>query len=225
MTQPTTSEPLGRFYAFIDRPLYFWARIALFLLLIPLCLSFVFPLWRISMTAPQYPQGLYMDIFSYKLEGGDGGQHIQEINTLNHYIGMARIDRLATADLDFLPFLFGGLVLLSLRVAAIGKVRSLIDLTVISGYAAAFAFSRFVYRLYTFGHNLDPHAPVKVAPFTPVIIGTKQIANFTTHSYPQLGSICVGVFLFGVVVLLLWHLITGWRTSRSPSPSPPEDRA
>ena len=225
MTQPTTSEPLGRFYAFIDRPLYFWARIALFLLLIPLCLSFVFPLWRISMTAPQYPQGLYMDIFSYKLEGGDGGQHIQEINTLNHYIGMHKIDRQSLSDLDFMPFLFGVLGLLVLRVAALGNIRALIDLTVLAGYGCTFAFGRFVYRLYTFGHNLDPHAPVKVAPFTPVIIGTKQIANFTTHSYPQLGSICVGVFLFGVVVLLLWHLITGWRTSRSPSPSPPEDRA
>ena len=32
--------------------------------------------WKISMTAPQYPKGLYMDVYAYKLEGGDEGQHI-----------------------------------------------------------------------------------------------------------------------------------------------------
>ena len=210
---------------YLSRPIAPRARLILLALIVPLAAAISQPLWRISMTAPQYPNGLYMDVFAYTLVGGNGGQHITEINTLNHYIGMAKIDKAALADLDLIPFLLGLLALLTLRVAAVGNVRALIDLVVVALYISGFSMARFVYRLYTFGHNLDPHAPVKVAPFTPVIIGTKQIANFTTHSYPQLGSICVGVFLFGVVVLLLWHLITGWRTSRSPSPSPPEDRA
>ena len=52
-----------------------------------------------------------------------------------------------------------------------------------------FAFGRFVYQLYLYGHDLSPEAPVKIKPFTPVILGTKDVANFTTHSFPQLGSI------------------------------------
>ena len=213
MTQPTTSEPLGRFYAFIDRPLYFWARIALFLLLIPLCLSFVFPLWRISMTAPQYPQGLYMDIFSYKLEGGDGGQHIQEINTLNHYIGMHKITRDELRDLEWMPFGILAMALLALRAALLGNVRTMIDLCMVSAYISVVAFGRFVWMLWEFGHHLDPKAPVKVEPFMPVVFGSKQIANFLTHSMPQIGSLLMGVFTTGVFGITLFYLWRGRRDS------------
>jgi hypothetical protein len=98
---------------------------------------------------------------------------------------------------------------LALRCAAIGNIRALIDLAVLTGYVTAFAFGRFIYKLYVFGHNLDPSAPLTVKPFTPAIIGTKQIANFTTTSTPQLGSLLVGIFATGVLGLLAWHLIAG----------------
>jgi hypothetical protein len=68
---------------------------------------------------------------------------------------------------------------------------------------------RFVYKLYVFGHNLDPSAPVTVKPFTPAIFGAKQIANFTTHSYPQMGSILVGLFVLTVLGSTLWQLLAG----------------
>ena len=72
------------------------------------------------------------------------------------------------------------LVVLTLRCAAIGNVRALLDLVVMTSYVSLFAFGRFIYKLYVFGHNLDPDAPIKVKPFTPAIFGTKQIANFST---------------------------------------------
>lgn len=204
---------IGKFYEFLDRPLFPSSRFLLLALLIPLWASLLLPLWQIRMEAPQYPSGLHMDIYSYTLKGGNDGHDITEINTLNHYIGMRKIDRQALSDLDFMPFVFGILGLLVLRVAAIGNVRSLIDLTLLSGYGCTFAFGRFIYRLYVYGHELDPTAPVKVQPFTPVIIGSKQIANFTTHSYPQLGSVLVGVFLLGLTGILAWHLIAGKRAA------------
>ena len=105
--------------------------------------------------------------------------------------------------------LVGLLVVLALRCAAIGNVRSLVDLVVLTGYITVFAFGRFIYKMYVFGHNLDPTASLKVEPFTPAIFGSKQIANFTTTSYPQLGSLLVGIFATGVAVLLAWHLIAG----------------
>jgi len=161
--------------------------------------------------ATQYPEGLYVDIYPYKIEGGKEGRHLQEINTLNHYIGMHRIDRTALSDLDWLPFALGALVLLTLRVAAIGTVRSLVDLSVVTGYVLLFSLARFAYRLYLFGHDLAPEAPVKVAPFMPAMLGTKQIANFTSTSLPQLGTLWVGLFFAGVVGAALSHLVAGRR--------------
>jgi hypothetical protein len=200
---------LRRFYDFLDRPLFGASRVVLAVLVVPLLLTFSAPLWKIHLLAPQYPSGLHMDIWAYKLEGGDDGQHIQEINTLNHYIGMRPIDRAALSDLDWLPFAVGALALMALRVAAIGNVRSLVDLAVITHYVALFGLGRFAYKLYVFGHDLDPTAPVKVPPFMPALLGTKQIANFTATSFPQLGSLFLGLFVTGVAGLTVWHLVAG----------------
>ena len=50
--------------------------------------TYLFPLWNLTMFAPQYGDGLRLDIYSYKLQGGNHGQDLKEINLLNHYIGM-----------------------------------------------------------------------------------------------------------------------------------------
>src|SRR6478752_9298365 len=136
----TLKHQLSKFYEFLDRPLFWWSRIVLALLVIPLVLSFREPLWKISLHAPQYPDGLWMEIYMHKVEGGNNGQHIKEINTLNHYIGMHKIDRAELSDLDWIPFAIGLLVVLTLRCAALGNVRALIDLAVLTGYFTAFAF-------------------------------------------------------------------------------------
>jgi hypothetical protein len=200
---------LAKFYEFLDRPLFGWGRLALAALVIPLVLAFTAPLWKISMKAPQYPKGLSMEIYAHKLEGGHEGRDIQEINTLNHYIGMHKIDRAELSELDWIPLGLLVLVLLTLRCAAIGNVRALVDLMVVAGFVATYSLGRFVYKLYVFGHNLDPKAPLKVEPFTPAIFGEKQIANFTTWSYPQLGSYYIAIFLAGLAAITTWHLLAG----------------
>lgn len=202
---------LAQFYEFLDRPVSKPVRVVLALLVIPLALSFTQPLWRISMEAAQYPSGLYMDIHAYKVEGGNGGQHLQEINTLNHYIGMRKLDEAAFADTAWIPFALGALFIFALRIAAIGNIRGLVDLVVMTAYISLFAFGRFVYMLYTFGHHLDPQAPMKVQPFMPAVLGSKKIANFTTHSFPALGSILLGTFVGGLLLLVAWELLSGRR--------------
>ncbi len=202
-------DAFARFYEFLDRPLYGWSRLLLAALVIPLVLAFTAPLWRISMRAPQYPKGLYLDVYAHKLDGGNQGRDIQEINTLNHYIGMRKIDRAEMSELDWIPFALAALALLALRCAAIGNVRMLVDLVVVTSFVAAYSMARFVYKLYVFGHNLDPKAPLTVEPFTPAIFGKKQIANFYTESYPQLGTLYVTIFVTGVVAITAWHLIAG----------------
>lgn len=197
---------LSRFHNTLAQPLAPWSRLLLVALVIPLGLSFLQPLWSIRMFAPQYPAGLQLDIYTYTVVGGNEGRDLPEINILNHYIGMHKIDRGELTDLDWIPFALGALVLLTLRVAAIGEVRSLVDLAVLTFYFSMFSAGRFAFKLYTYGHNLDPHAPIHMDPFTPAILGTKQIANFTTWSFPRGGTYLIGLFASAVVLLTLWHL-------------------
>lgn len=211
MTTTAIRPLVDRFQQFLDEPIRFGARILLALLVIPLALSFSQPLWQIRLHAPQYPQGLSMDIYAHKLGGGHDGHDIDEINELNHYIGMHHIDEASFEDLGWLPFAIGIMGILTLRTAAIGNVRTLIDLLVVTGYITAFAFARFVYKLYVFGHDLDPHAALTIKPFMPVVLGTKQIANFTTQSLPNWGTFFMGTFAIGIVAVTLWHLVVGYR--------------
>ena len=195
-----------RFHALMTEPLVPWTRLLLLGLVIPLALSFTQPLWNIHLVASQSSQSLDLDIYAHTIEGDIG-----EINTLNFSIGMARIDPREFSELDWLPFAMGALILLTLRVAAVGNVRSLIDLAVLLSYFSAFSMSRFYYTLYRFGHNLDPYATVKVEPFTPAMLGTQQIASITTSSYPQAGTWLIGAFALGVVFLTVWHVVRGLR--------------
>jgi hypothetical protein len=128
---------------------------------------------------------------------------------------MRTLDREALSDLDWIPFALGGLAIFALRVAAIGNLSGLVDLFVVTAYVSLFAFGRFVFTLYVFGHNLNPHAPVKVPGFMPAVLGSKQIANFTTHSWPQLGSAGLAIFALGVASLLGWQLFSGRRAALS----------
>jgi hypothetical protein len=182
-----------------------------------LLLSFTQPLWNIRMLAPQYPQGLQLDIFAHTIQGGNEGLDLNEINTLNHYIGMRKLDKAEFSDLEWIPFAIGVLALLTLRVAAIGDVRSLVDLAALALYFSTFSAARFAFQLYTYGHNLDPHAPIRMEPFTPAIFGTKQIANFTTASYPRGATFLIGAFVATVVVLAGWHLLRAARRARAPA--------
>jgi len=182
----------------LGRPLPGSVRALLLVGLVPLALSFAWPMWRIHMLAPQYPDGLDLHIYAHTVEGD-----IQEVNTLNHYIGMTSIDRAELSDLEWIPFALGVLALLALRLAAIGDRRALVDLTVITAYFGVFSAGRFVYKLYVFGHNLDPRAPVEVDPFMPPVLGTQTIANFTVSSLPGPSTFLIGAFALLLVALTL----------------------
>ena len=65
-----------------------------------------------------------------------------------------------------------------------------------------FSFWSFYHRLYTYAHTLDPTAAMKVPPFTPPLLGIKQIANFRVYSYPDYAAFALlasGVLLMAAI--------------------------
>lgn len=202
------------FYAFVDKPLYLWTRPVLVLLLVPLVIGVMKPLWHITMEAPQYPNGLSLEIYSHTIVGGHDGADISEINILNHYIGMKKLDRVMFTELDWLPFGFGALGLLLLRVSALGNVRSLVDLSTMAIYFTGFSLFRFIFKMYAYGHDLAHDAPIKIKGFTPALWGTKEVGNFTTHAEPGIGSYLISISVVGVLLVTLIHLIEGRRRAK-----------
>ena len=151
----------------LDRVLSPRARLAVLGAGVLLLLAAAFPLWRITMFANQFPEGLRLSIFSYKLVGGNGGADLEGINILNHYIGMKDIAAADFVEVKFIPFALGAFFLLSLRTALFARIRDAVDLTVLLLYFSVFSFGMFWYRMYAYGHHLNPEAPIKVVPFTP----------------------------------------------------------
>jgi copper chaperone NosL len=178
-----------------------------FLLLIP---TYLMPLWKLTMFAPQYPDGLRLGIYSYKLEGGNNGQDVKEINILNHYIGMKELTTAEFTEFKWIPFVVGMLGLLFLRAPVHGKLSDLIDVFVLYLYFALFSLWSFGYKLYNYGHNLAPTASVKVPPFMPPVFGYKKLANFEVYSYPAAGSYA----LAAVALVLLIAFVLAWRGAR-----------
>ncbi len=190
---------LVRFHAWLDRPVSASARVVLLAGVAVLLAGALLPLWRIHLVAPQYQEGLTIDMYAYKIVGGNNGQDLAEINTLNHYIGMQAIEPSDFVEMKWIPFAIGVFVLMTMRAVVMGHMRSLVDLAVMFAYFGAFSMASFAYRLYTYGHHLDPRAPMAVEPFMPVVVGRQQIANFVQTSLPLAGSACMAVFLLSVL--------------------------
>lgn len=187
---------LNRVPSLTDRPVPDRGRLLLVAGAVLLVIAIFLPLWQIHLIAPQYQEGLDLYIYSHKLVSGGDDQSLTEINNLNEYIGMQPIEEEDFSEMRFIPFLLGVFALLALRAAFFGRVRSAIDTFVLFVYFGAFSMWRFFYRLYTYGHELDPNAPMAAEPFTPVMIGKMQIANFDQYGFPREGT---GLLLLAAV--------------------------
>lgn len=209
----TLSRSLEGFYAFLERPLYTWTRPVLLLLLVPLGIGLMLPLWHVGFTAPDHPGGLGIDVYAYTVTSGHEGSDLRAVNALHQMIGMRTLDAASLSSLDWLPFGFGVLALLTIRVAVVGNVRSLVDLAAVVGYFAAFTLGHFVYKLHGFGHHLSADAPTKVPPFMPVVSGTQQIGEVTATAGFAAGTYLVALFMLGVCALAIFHLVQGRKRS------------
>ena len=171
------------------------------LVLLPVFFLPVLPIWTMKLWAPQYPEGLTLTIYSNTIRGD-----LQNINTLNHYVGMHPITPDDFKEFTYMPQMltfFGVMALLAALVnrrwlAIVGWLGFTIFAVVMFGHYAEW--------LYHYGHDLDPRAALKLEAFTPPLIGYKQMANFKVWSLPGSGSILLCLaWLLGPVVFFLEH--------------------
>ena len=158
------------------------------------------PFWEILMWAPQYPEGLAMQIWVNKLSGD-----VEIINGLNHYIGMKHIKVEMFPEFKIMPQLLGGLIGLGVLVAVVGRMLELwIFCAAIVAAGAAGLYDFYLWG-YDYGHNLDPNAAIKVPgmSYQPPLIGSKTLLNFLAYSGPDTGGwimLTSGLLSIGVLV-------------------------
>jgi copper chaperone NosL len=137
---------------------------------------------------------------------------LQNINGLNHYIGMKEIHAESIPELRFMKYIVGFLILFGV-VAALTRKRGLLTVWVILSIIVALAGLADFYRWgYDYGHDLDPDAPIKVPGMTyqPPIFGSKQLLNITATSFPAMG----GIMMIAAVGLGFMAMLQEWRRGR-----------
>lgn len=162
------------------------ARLAMVLaavILLPVYLVPVLPVWAIYLRAPQYPEGLTLWIFPNTLGG-----NLQQVNTLNHYVGMKTIHASDFREFTFLPLLMSGFGVWAALAAGWGKRWFAILGWVVFSVVATSLLADFAFWLWRYGHDLDPRAPLKMGAFSPPLIGYRRMGNFHVASWPAWGG-------------------------------------
>lgn len=183
-----------------------------------LVVALLVPMWRITLTAPQYPgQALLIELYAYPRIGGD----FAEVQALNSYVGFyypdpvfvepnyAVHDRaIDTPEWLLGPIVFVGLALTGAFVAlapTVGKLKLGLTAQLVGTagvFAATFAFIQ--YRLYQAGHSLDPDAPLRgVDAFTPPLLGGYEVANISGFAWFGPGGYLTVIALVLLVVAFL----------------------
>ncbi|HLR51122.1 MAG TPA: nitrous oxide reductase accessory protein NosL [Candidatus Sphingobacterium stercoripullorum] len=171
-------------------------KIISLLVIIGTVLVILLPIWKIELTAPQYPEGLEMKIHANKVTGD-----VEIINGLNNYIGMKEIHQDDFKEFEFLPYLLAGIAVLGLISLLINRRWMFFTWSIVFFLFALAAMADFYLWLQDYGHNLDPHAPIKVPgmSYSPPLLGFKQLLNFGAYSIPAQGG--WSMILSGVILL------------------------
>lgn len=186
-----------------------FARVAVLAASLLLLGVFVLPLWTVRLVAPQYPEGLGMNIRINTVEGATE-YDLNNINNLNHYIGMKRIEPEAIPELRIMPWIVAGIILTGLATAALGRRRLIYAWTAAFLVIAAAGLVDFWKWEYDYGHNLDAETAVIKIPgmsYQPPLIGSKQLLNFTATSLPASGGLLAGLALLLALsaAFLVWR--------------------
>ena len=163
--------------------------------------SIFLPYWNMEMQAPQYPDGLNVQLYVNKLSGD-----VEELDVLNHYIGMKSLEQGGTLERALSIYALITIALITIAAIFVHNRWVLIWVLPILLYPLIFVVDLF-YWLNLFGQNLDPSAPLSssVDPFTPPIFGSEAVANFLVVTRFAIGFYiaCLAVVL--AVLGLYFH--------------------
>lgn len=150
---------------------------------------FFMPMWKIQLFAPQYPDGVEMHIWINKIGGNSPGT-LQNVNILNHYVGMKEIVPDAIPELQYFPYIIGAMIGLGLIAALINRKWAFMAWLGLMVAICVLGMYDFYLWEYDYGHDLSDTAPIKIpdASFQPPLIGSKEIINFTAVSLPHFGG-------------------------------------
>ncbi len=193
------------------------SRIAIAISALSIGALLVVPIWRIDLAAPQYPEGLALRIFHDRFTGD-----VDKINGLNHYIGMSTIHNDMFPEFAIMRYAFYLLVGWGLIAAAIGRRGALFTwLMALFAYVIWAMWDMYAWG-YKYGHDLDPHAAIKVEgmAYQPPLFGHKKLLNFDAWSLPDTG----GWFLFAAIsiAVLIWFI--EWKWPRRTGTVAPESK-
>lgn len=174
--------------------------------------AYFLPWWGITLFAPQYPKGLGLTISLTGL-GGD----VREIDMLNHYIGMAPLGEAAALERRLAGYGVGavGVVVIAVALASGRRLNGLLAAVGLL-FPAGFLADSF-YWMYSFGHHLNPKAPLRMKPFTPELFGAGTIGQFRTIAAPESGFwlAAAGVLLLVAAFLVRRRVCAGCRDAAS----------
>ena len=177
------------------------SRIIIALTSLAIIAAYFVPVWRIDLFAPQYPEGLVMKIWLKNLTGD-----VDIINGLNHYIGMKKINVAMFPEFNFLVYLVAAFIVYGLVISFTASRKILFSYLVVSVVGGVLAMYDFYQWGYSYGHNLNPEAPIKVPGmgYQPPLIGHKKLLNFDAYSMPDVG----GYIIFSAVLIaaVIWFI-------------------
>ena len=176
--------------------------------------ALVTPIWRIELSAPQYPEGLLLEIWANKLAGD-----VDVINGLNHYIGMRHLHTEDFIEFTVLPYIIGGFSLVAFVVLLINRRGAFSFLFYLFLFIAVVAMADFYRWEYDYGHNLDPRAAISIPgmSYQPPLIGSKKLLNFTAVSLPAAAGWAIFLSMFTGLGLTFKELRFDGRNKKSSS--------
>lgn len=177
------------------------ARLLMLIASLLLVVPYFVPIWEITLEAPQYPEGLGLEIWIDTIDGLNP-RDLDKVNNLNHYIGMKEIIPESIPELKIMPFLVGFMLIFGLLTAYFARPYLLYSWTVLFIIIAIVGLVDFYLWEYDYGHNLDPTAAIKIPgmSYQPPLIGSKKLLNFWAVSLPDIGGYCIfTAILLGVI--------------------------
>lgn len=196
-----------------NSPLSLTSKVLLFLAAALFVGSLFVPLWRIELDAPQYPEGLLLQLHANKIGG-----NVDIINGLNHYIGMATLHTENFIEFSILPYVFSAFALIAIGLIFLNSKKSVKFFFITLIVFVALSGIDFYRWNYEYGHNLDPNAAIIVPgmAYQPPVLGYKQLLNFGAFSIPDIGGymLATAIMLVGAVVVMEYNLIQKFKNRK-----------